>query len=76
MSGRVQDSRWQLAVRITAGVIALILALVLVSASLTFVWAVLVALLAGALAVVAAFSPRAPVPAAPALADQTPEPVG
>ena len=76
MSGRVQDSRWQLAVRITAGVIALILALVLVSASLTFVWAVLVALLAGVAAVVAAFSPRGPVPAAPAVADQTPEPVG
>jgi len=70
MSGRVQDSRWQLAVRITAGVIALVLALVLVSASLTFVWAVLVALLAGVAAVVAAFSPRGPIPAAPAVADQ------
>jgi len=76
MSGRVQDSRWQLAVRITAGVIALILALVLVSGGLTFVWAVVVALLAGIAAVVAAFSPRGPVPAAPAVADQTPEPVG
>jgi hypothetical protein len=76
MSGRVQDARWQLAVRITAGVIALILAIVLVSASLTFVWAVVVALLAGLAAVVAAFSPRGPVPAAPAMADQTPEPVG
>jgi len=65
LSGRVQDSRWQLAVRITAGVVALVLVLVLVSASLTFVWALLVALLAGLAAVVAAFSPRGPVPATP-----------
>ena len=76
MSGRVQDSRWQLAVRIAAGVIALVLVLVLVSASLTFVWAVLVALLAGLAAVVAAISPRGPVPAAPAVADQRRPPAG
>ncbi len=62
LSGRVQDSRWQLAVRIAAGVIALVLVLVLVSASLTFVWAFLVALLAGLAAVIAASSPRGPVP--------------
>ena len=54
------DSRWHLAVRITAGVIALILALVLVSASLTFFWAVLVALLAGVAAVIAGFLAACP----------------
>src|SRR6478609_262876 len=72
MSGRVQDSRWQLAARIAAGVIALILVIVLVSASLSFVWAVLVALLAGVAAVVAASSPKGPVQVVPAAAD-TPE---
>lgn len=79
MSGRVQDSRWQLAVRIAAGVVALVLVLVLVSASLTFVWAVLVALLAGLAAVVAASSPRGPVSAEPVRGDQvdaTAGPVG
>jgi hypothetical protein len=79
MSGRVQDSRWQLAARIAAGVIALVLVLVLVSASLSFVWAVLVALLAGLAAVVAASSPKGPVAVAPAVVDQladTPERVG
>src|SRR6478609_7206619 len=79
LSGRVQDSRWQLAVRIAAGVIALVLVLVLVSASLSFVWAVLVALLAGLAAVVAASSPKGPVAVAPAVVDQladTPERVG
>ena len=75
MSGRVQDSRWQLAARIAAGVIALVLVIVLVSASLSFVWAVLVALLAGIAAVVAASSPKGPVPVGPAAAD-TPERVG
>ncbi len=65
LSGRVQDSRWQLAVRIAAGVIALVLVLVLVSASLTFVWAFLVALLAGLAAVIAASSPRGPATGAP-----------
>jgi len=65
LSGRVQDSRWQLAVRITAGVVALVLVLVLVSASLTFVWAVVVALLAGLAAVIAASSPRGPATGPP-----------
>lgn len=60
LSGRVEDSRWQLALRITAGVIALALVIVLVTVTLTFVWAILVALLAGLAAVVAAYSPHGP----------------
>jgi hypothetical protein len=82
MSGRVQDSRWQLAVRIAAGVVALVLALVLVSASLTFAWAVVVALLAGLAAVIAASSPRGPAVGATTAASAgdpvvpTPERVG
>jgi hypothetical protein len=70
MSGRVQDTRWQLAARIAAGVIALVLVIVLVSASLSFVWAVLVALLAGLAAVIAGSSPKGPAPTAPAVVDE------
>jgi len=64
LAGRVEDSRWQVAVRIAAGLVALVLVIVLVTAGLTFIWAVLVALLAGLAAVIAAKPARArpPVP--------------
>ena len=64
LTDRVQDSRWNIAVRVGAGVIALILVLVLISLDgPSLVWAVLLAVLAGLGALIAASPPRRTAPA-------------
>ena len=76
LSGGVQDTRWQWVVRIAAGVVAVVLAVVLLTLeNPTLIWALLLAVGAG-LAALIAFAPRRRSPEiAETPVEPAPEPV-